>query len=726
MLSKVVKRNGSYVAFDGNKIRIAIQKANNEVPLSERATSKEIDDIIDVVKQVEQDCIHIEVIQDMVETELMKAKRFELAKAYIRYRYKRHLSRDLSVAEQSILGVLNYTNTDVIDENSNKNSYANSTQRDLMAGEVSRSLTKKVLLPEDIRLADENMEIHWHDIDYSIQKMVNCCLVNVKNIFDNGTVMQGVLIESPRSFRAACSIMTQIAANIASNQYGGQSIAIKHLGKYLKISEERFMIEVAYSLNKAGVSYTQEQLKSIVKDKLRYELEQGVQSIQYSILCLMTTCGQAPFLTLFLQLDEDDPYLEYTAMIIEEIIRQRIQGIKNKDGKYITPSFPKLIYCLDENNCLEGGKYDYITRLAAKCTIKRSYPDYISAKIMREQFDGEVFSCMGCRSFLSPWKKTDWYVKMMNEPESEVGKYLYEGRFNQGVVTLNLPQIAIIANKDMNTFWTLLDERLAKCYKALLFRHKLLEGTRADTSPLHWEYGGIARLKPDETIDKLLNDGFSTLSLGYIGIYETVYAMLGVSHTTPEGKEFALKIMHHLADACKTWKKETNLGFGLYGTPAESLCYKFCKHDAEKFGIIENVTDKGYYSNSFHVDVREEINAFEKFEFEAPFQAISSGGCISYCEIPNLEQNQKLVEKLINFIYHNIRYGEFNSKSDYCYECEFQGQIDMDENANWVCPCCGNKDIKKMYVSRRTCGYLGSNQWNLGKRKEMKARVEHV
>lgn len=726
MLKEVIKRNGRHTKFIANKINIAIQKANNEVSTLDQASDEEIDKIVRDIKSVKDDCIHIEVVQDLVETGLMKVGRFELAKKYMLYRYKHKLARDLSEAEVSVLGILDGTNLGVIDENSNKNSYVNSTQRDLMAGEVSRTIAKKILLPDDIRKADEDMEIHWHDIDYTVQSMINCCLINIKSILDDGTVMSDYLIASPKSFRTACSIVTQVVAIIASNQYGGQSIAIKHLGKYLAISRERFRIENRKRWEAVGLTFTEDQLNAVTEEQLKYELEQGVQTIQYQFQTLVTTNGQSPFVTLFMQLDENDPYLNETAMIIEEILKQRLKGVMNKDGKYITPSFPKLIYVLDENNCLRGGKYDYLTHLAAKCTIKRSYPDYISAKKMREQFNGEVFSCMGCRSFLSPWKKTEWYVDMMHEPKSEIGKYLWEGRFNQGVVTINLPQIGIIADHDMSTFWSLLDERLAKCYKALLLRHKLLEGTLSDTSPLHWQFGGIARLPQGENINKLLHDGFSTLSLGYIGIYETVYAMLGVSHTTPEGKEFALKIMHRLADACETWKKETNLGFGLYGTPAESLCYKFCKHDAEKFGIIENVTDKGYYTNSYHIDVREEVNAFEKFEFESEFQSISSGGCISYVEIPNLEKNQPVVEKLITYIYDHVRYGEFNSKSDYCFACGFQGQIDLNSDNQWECPCCHNKDMKKMYVSRRTCGYLGSNEWNEGKRKEIGMRIEHL
>lgn len=726
MLKEVIKRNGRHTKFVANKINIAIQKANNEVSILDQASDEDINKIVKDIKSVKDECIHIEVVQDLVETGLMKAGKFELAKKYMLYRYKHKLARDLSEAEASVLGILDGTNLGVIDENSNKNSYVNSTQRDLMAGEVSRTIAKKILLPDDIRKADEDMEIHWHDIDYTVQSMVNCCLINVKSILEQGTVMNDYLIVTPKSFRTACNIITQVAAIIASNQYGGQSVNIRHLGRFLAISRERFRIQNQKQWDSVGLSYTKEQLNGVVEQQLKYELEQGVQTIQYQLNTLVTTNGQAPFVTLFLELRDDDPYENEVALIIEEILKQRLQGVMNSDGVYVTPSFPKLIYVVDEHNCLRGGKYDYLTYLAAKCTIKRSYPDYISAKMMREQFNNEVFSPMGCRSFLSPWKKTEWYVKMMHEPESEIGKYLWEGRFNQGVVTINLPQIGIIADHDMDTFWSLLDERLAKCYKALLLRHKLLEGTKASTSSLHWQFGGISRLNGDDTIDILLHDGFSTLSLGYIGIYETVYAMLGVSHTTPEGKEFALKIMHRLADACETWKKETNLGFGLYGTPAESLCYKFCKHDAEKFGIIENVTDKGYYTNSYHIDVREEVNAFEKFEFESEFQPISSGGCISYVEIPNLEKNQPVVEKLITYIYDHVRYGEFNSKSDYCFACGFQGQIDLNKDNQWECPCCHNKDMKKMYVSRRTCGYLGSNEWNEGKRREIGMRVEHL
>lgn len=729
MIKEVIKRNGKTAKFVGNKIRCAIEKANAEVPELERATEDEIDKIVKDIKYIKMSCVHIETIQNMVEISLMKLKHFELAKKYIIYRYTRNLGRELSEAELSVLGIIKGDNDDVLEENSNKHGYTNSTQRDLMAGEVSKTLAKKVLLPPDILETIYARIYHWHDMDYTAQNMINCCLIDIKGILDFGTVLNGLLIESPHSFRVACNIMTQVIANIASNQYGGQSVAIKHLGKYLAISRERTRIKFSKMWDNAGMKYTEKQLNQVVEEQLKFELEEGIQTIQYQINTLMTTNGQAPFLTIFMHIDETSPYKNEIAMIVEEIIRQRHQGVKNKDGHYITPAFPKLIYVLDENNCLDPehpAEFDYITEMAAKCTIKRSYPDYISAKKMREEYDGEVFSCMGCRSFLSAWKKTEWYVKMMGEPEEEIGKYKWEGRFNQGVVTLNLPQIAIIADGDFDVFWQLLDERLAKCYRALLYRHKLLEDTLTDTSPLHWQFGGISRLKSEENINQLLHDGYSTISLGYIGIYETVYAMLGVSHTTPEGEKLALQIMNRLRQAVDMWKEQTGLGFGLYGTPAESLCYKFCKHDAEKYGLIPNVTDKGYYTNSYHVDVREEINAFEKFEFEAQFQPISSGGCISYCEIPNLDKNLPVVKKLIFFIYNTLKYAEFNSKSDYCFKCGYDGQIDLNDDNNWECPCCHNTNMKYMSISRRTCGYLGQDEWNWGKRKEMGNRREHL
>ena len=726
MLKQVIKRSGKRVSFNRNKIRAAIEKANLEVTAIEQASDDEIESIIHEISSINLDCIHIEVVQNMIENAFMKAGHFELARKFITYRYIRRLSRDLSESEQSVLNIINGSNIDVINENSNKNSYTNSTQRDLMAGEVSKTIAKKIMFPKWLKKAIDDNVLHWHDMDYTAQSMINCCLVDIKDILDNGTVINNLLIESPKSFVTACNIMTQVIANIASNQYGGQSVAIKHLGKYVAISREKLKIRFMKSWDNQGIKYTEEQLNGVVSENLKYEIESGVQTIQYQVNTLLTTNGQAPFLTIFMHIDEDSEYTEEIALIVEEILKQRLQGVKNKEGKYVTPSFPKLIYVLDENNCLEGGKYDYITDLAARCSIRRSYPDYVSAKIMRRDFDGEVFSCMGCRSWLSNWRKTKEYCELFKEPETEIGKYKWEGRFNQGVISLNLPQIAILADKDMDKFWELFEERLSLCYKALLLRHKMVENTISDTSPLHWQFGGCSRLPQGEKINALLHGGYSSISLGYIGIYETVYAMLGVSHTTPEGEAFALKIMNRLRNATDTWKEQTNIGFALYGTPAESLCYKFCKEDAKRFGELENVTDKGYYTNSYHVDVREEINAFDKFKFESQFQTISSGGCISYCEIPNLDKNLPVVLKLINYIYHTIRYAEFNSKSDYCFNCGFQGQIDLNEENNWECPQCKNRDMKKMSISRRTCGYLGQNEWNYGKLKEIGSRVEHL
>ena len=585
-----------------------------------------------------------------------------------------------------------------------------STQRDYIAGEVSRDLTNRLLLPEKIVKAHKEGILHFHDADYFVQPIFNCCLINIGDMLDNGTVMNGKLIESPKSFQVACIVMTQIIAAVASNQYGGQSVDIKHLGKYLRKSYNKYkkQIEEKYKGKLSGST-----IEELVDARVRHELESGVQTIQYQINTLMTTNGQTPFVTLFLHLDEKDPYIKENAMIIEEILKQRIQGVKNEAGVYVTPAFPKLVYVLDENNCLKGGKYDYLTRLAVKCSAKRMYPDYISAKKMRENYEGNVFSPMGCRSFLSPWK-------------DENGNYKFEGRFNQGVVSINLPQIAIIADGDEDKFWKLLDERLELCKEALMCRHYALLGTTSDISPIHWQYGAIARLEKGEKIDKLLYGGYSTMSLGYIGIYEMTKLMKGVSHTTPEGHDFALKVMKYLRGATDKWKKETNIGFALYGTPAESLCYKFARLDKEKFGTIKDVTDKGYYTNSYHVDVREKIDAFEKLSFESEFQKISSGGAISYVEIPNMQHNIIALETAVKFIYDNIQYAEFNTKSDYCQVCGFDGEIIINDNNEWECPNCGNKDHSKMNVVRRTCGYLGENFWNAGKTKEIKQRVLHM
>ena len=707
---KVIKRDGRSVDFDKNKIIIAIQKANNEVTKPNRATKEQINEIVEYVASQDRKRILVEDIQDIIEMKLMDYKKFELAKKYIVYRYTRTLVRQQNTTDESILGLIKHSNKELMDENSNKNAIIASTQRDLIAGEVSKDLTKRMLLPEKISKAHEEGILHFHDADYFLQPIFNCCLINIKDMFENGTVMNGKLIESPKSFQVACTVMTQIIACVASSQYGGQSINIKHLGKYLAISREKFRKELHREFDG---KMSDELIEEVVKQRLKTELAAGVQTIQYQINTLITTNGQSPFVTLFLHIDEDDEYVEETAAIVEEILNQRIQGIKNEKGVYITPAFPKLIYVLDENNNLTGGKYDYITHLAVKCNAKRMYPDYISAKQMRANYNGNVFSPMGCRSFLSPWV-------------DENGNYKFEGRFNQGVVSINLPQIGILAAGDEEKFWKLLSERLELCHEALMCRHHALLGVTSDVSPIHWQYGAIARLKPGEKIDKLLKDGYSTLSLGYIGIYEVTKLMTGEPHTSPKGQAFALKVMKRLRNACETWKEESGLGFGLYGTPAESLCYRFARIDKEKFGDIKDITDKGYYTNSYHVDVREHIDAFSKLKFESQFQPISSGGAISYVEIPNMRNNLAALEELVKFIYDNIQYAEFNTKSDYCHVCGYDGEIIINDDNEWECPQCHNKDRKKMNVTRRTCGYLGENFWNVGKTKEIKSRVTHL
>ena len=560
-----------------------------------------------------------------------------------------------------------------------------STQRDYIAGEVSKDLTNRLLLPEKIVKAHQEGVLHFHDADYFVQPIFNCCLINIQDMLDNGTVMNGKLIESPKSFQVACTVTTQIIAAVASNQYGGQSVDLKHLGKYVRKSYNKFKADLEKKY-KGGLS--NDTIEEIANDRVKAEVKAGVQTMQYQINTLMTTNGQAPFVTLFLHLEEDDPYIKENAMIIEEVLTQRYEGIKNEAGVYVTPAFPKLIYVLDEHNCLKGGKYDYLTKLAVKCSAKRLYPDYISAKKMKENYEENVFSPMGCRSFL--------------------------------------PQIAIIADGDEDKFWKLLEERLELCKEALMCRHYALLGTSSDISPIHWQYGAIARLAKGEKIDKLLFGGYSTISLGYIGIYEMTKLMKGVPHTEPEGQEFAFKVMKHLKDKTAEWKKETNIGFALYGTPAESLCYKFARLDKEKFGTIKDITDKGYYTNSYHVDVREKIDAFDKLAFESEFQKLSTGGAISYVEIPNMQHNLPALESAVKFIYDNIQYAEFNTKSDFCHECGFDGEIILNDNNEWECPNCGNKDHSKMNVVRRTCGYIGENFWNAGKTKEIKQRVLHM
>lgn len=707
---KVIKRDGRAVDYNREKIQVAIEKANKEVKPRERASKEEIKEIIKYIEELGKKRILVEDIQDIIEEKLMEFQKYELAKRYIVYRYTRALVRKQNTTDESILGLIKTTNKELMEENSNKNAIIASTQRDLIAGEVSKDLTKRILLPEKITKAHEEGILHFHDMDYFLQPIFNCCLIDIGDMLDNGTVMNGKLMESPKSFQVACTITTQIIASVASSQYGGQSVDIKHLGKYLRRSYDKFKKELTEEYKN---KLSEEMIEEITQTRLRAELRQGVQTIQYQINTLMTTNGQSPFVTIFLNLEKDDPYIKENAMIIEEILKQRYQGIKNEAGVFVTPAFPKLIYVLDEHNCLKGGEYDYLTKLAVKCSSKRLYPDYISAKKMRENYEGNVFSPMGCRSFLSPWK-------------DENGNYKFEGRFNQGVVSLNLPQIALVADGDEEKFWKTMDERLELCFEALMCRHYALLGTSADISPIHWRYGAIARLKQGEKIDSLLKGGYSTLSLGYIGLYEVTKLMKGVSHTTPEGHEFAVKVMKKLRETTDRWKKETNLGFALYGTPAESLCYRFARIDKDKFGEIKDITDKGYYTNSYHVDVREKIDAFDKLSFESEFQAISSGGAISYIEVPNMQNNLDAMEAVVKFIYDNIQYAEFNTKSDYCHVCGFDGEIIINDNLEWECPNCGNKDKNKMNVTRRTCGYLGENFWNVGKTKEIKQRVLHL
>ncbi len=706
----VIKRDGQEVNYNRSKIIVAIGKANEEVPEEERVSDEEIEEIVSYVETRKRKRILVEDIQDIIEQKLMALGKYDLAKRYIVYRYTRELVRRANTTDDSILSLIKNSNKEVMEENSNKNAPAASTQRDLIAGEVSKDLTKRLLLPEKIAKAHEEGILHFHDADYFVQPIFNCCLINIQDMLDNGTVMNGKLIESPKSFQVACTVMTQIISAVASSQYGGQSVDLKHLGKYLRKSHDKY--EKAYRAH-FGEEFDDETIEKLVQDRLKDELKSGVQTIQYQINTLMTTNGQSPFVTLFLNLDENNEYIEENAMIVEEILRQRLEGIKNEKGVYVTPAFPKLIYVLDENNCLKGGKYDYITKLAVKCSAKRMYPDYISAKKMRENYEGNVFSCMGCRSFLSPWK-------------DENGNYKFEGRFNQGVVSINLPQIGILAKGNEEVFWKLMDERLQLCFEALMCRHNALKGTLSDVSPIHWQYGAIARLDKGEKFDPLLYGGYSTMSLGYIGLYEVTKLMKGVSHTDPVGEEFALRVMNHMKEATDRWRDETNIGFSLYGTPAESLCYRFARIDLEKFGEIKDITDKGYYTNSYHVDVREKIDAFSKFSFESQFQKISSGGSISYVEIPNMRHNLEALEEVVKFIYDNIQYAEFNTKSDYCHVCGYDGEIKINDDLEWECPQCGNKDHSKMNVTRRTCGYLGENFWNVGKTKEINARVMHL
>ncbi len=705
---QVIKRDGTMVEFDKQKVYDAILKAMKYGSgIVDEDIAKEISDEIHDIAVMSPTNPTIFQIETWVYLKLIDSGHELTARAYEGYRAIQSFKRETNTTDHSILGLIEYTNEEVMNENSNKNALMASTQRDLIAGEVSKDISRRKKLPTRIVQAHDEGILHFHDMDYFMQPIFNCCLINIKDMLDNGTVINGRMIESPKSFQVACTVMTQIIAQVASSQYGGQSVDIRHLGKYLRKSR------LKYENLLQNVITDDKERKEAVDALLYKELQSGVQTIQYQINTLMTTNGQSPFVTLFLNIEEDDEYVEEVVLIIKEILEQRLQGIKNEKGIYTTPTFPKLIYVLHDHNCLEGGKYDYVTDIAAKCSSKRLYPDYISAKEMAKIYEGNVFSCMGCRSFLSPWK-------------DENGKYKFEGRFNQGVVSINLPQIGIIADGDEDIFWKLLDNRLELCFEALMCRHNALKGTLSDQSPIHWQHGAIARLPKGAKIDPLLMDGYSTISLGYIGLYEVTKAMKGVSHTSPEGEEFALRVMHKLDDTTKKWKAETGLGFGVYGSPAESLCYRFAKIDKAKFGEIKDITDKEYYTNSYHVDVRENIDAFSKLKFESQFQPISTGGCISYIEIPPIGQNLEALKQLINFIYHNIQYAEFNTKSDCCHICHYEGEMIINDDLEWECPNCHNKDQSKMNVIRRTCGYLGGNYWNKGKTKEIKQRVLHL
>ena len=676
---KIIKRNGSEVPFDITKIITAVTKASDSVSRKSSLTQEQI---LSIANDVTDQCqalnraVSVEEIQDMVENKLMDIQAHDVARHYITYRYVQSLKRQTNTTDERILSLIECQNEEVKQENANKNPTVNSVQRDYMAGEISKDLTARLLLDPEIVKAHNEGLIHFHDSDYFAQHMHNCDLVNLEDMLQNGTVISGTYIEKPHSFSTACNIATQIIAQVASNQYGGQSISLTHLAPFVDVSRKKIAAEVEAEME--GLNVSAERKKAIVERRLRNEINRGVQTIQYQVVTLMTTNGQSPFVTLFLNLQEDDPYLEENAMIVEEVLRQRLEGIKNEKGVYITPAFPKLVYVLDEHNCLKGGKYDYITELAVKCSAKRMYPDYISAKKMRENYEGNVFSPMGCRSFLAPWK-------------DEHGNYKFEGRFNQGVVSLNLPQIGILARGDEEKFWSILEDRLQLCFEAIMCRHNALKNVKSDSSPIHWQYGAIARLPKGAPIEPLLYGGYSSISLGYIGLYEVTKLVKGCSQTTPEGQAFSLKVMERLRSACDTWKKETNIGFALYGTPAESLCYRFARIDKERFGTIEDVTDKGYYTNSYHVDVREDIDAFSKFTFESQFQKISTGGCISYVEIPNMRHNLEALKDVVRFIYDNIQYAEFNTKSDYCQVCGYDGEISIvqeDGKLVWECPKC--------------------------------------
>lgn len=703
----IIKRDGSIVKFDKTKIENAILKAMKYGSgIYEESIAKEVANEIESKFDQTKDSATVNKVEDMVYKSLIEHKHELTAKAYEGYRAVQSFKREVNTTDDSILGLLDNSNEDVMNENSNKNGLLASTQRDLIAGEVSKDIARRKLIPAHIAHAHDEGVLHYHDMDYAIQPIHNCMLINLEDMLNNGTVISNKLVESPKSFTTACTVTTQIIAQIASGQYGGNSITIKHIAPFLRVSYDKYY-------NKYKGKYSEEIAKNLAEDRMLEELKSGIQTIRYQLSTLYTSNGQSPFSTIYLEIEEGNEYEREMALICEEMIVQRLDGMKNYKGQEVGEEFPKLVYLLDDHNCLEGGKYDYITKLAAKCNTKRLVPDYQSAKMMRKNYEGNTFPPMGCRSHLSPWK-------------DENGNYKWYGRFNQGVISLNLVQVALTANKDMNKFWEILDERLELCREALMVRHDLLKGVISDVSPIHWQHGGIARLKKGEKIDSLLENGYSTLSLGYVGVYEMTQAMLDVSHTTKEGEQFALEVMNHLNNTCQKWKDESGLGFGLYGTPGESLTSRFCRIDKQKFGEIKDVTDRMYYTNSYHVHVSEEIDAFEKLKFESQFHDISLGGCISYIEVPDMSKNLPAVEQIINYIYHNIQYAEINTKPDICYTCGYTGEIKLDNDLEWHCPNCGNRDKNEMQVMRRTCGYIGANMWGKGRTQEIGQRVLHL
>ena len=725
LMKNVIKRNGKEVKFDLSKIVHAIEKANREVAPIYQLNAYQIQAAADsVVKKIQAKsyAVNVEEIQDMVETAIMEMRGYEVAQKYVRYRYKREMARKANSTDEDILALIDQANEELKQENSNKNPVINSTQRDYMAGEVSKDLTKRLLLPEDIVRAHEEGIIHFHDSDYYAQKEHNCDLINLEDMLQNGTVISETMIEKPHSFFTACNVTTQIVAQVASNQYGGQSFTLSHLAPFVDISRQKIREAVIEERKETGENMDEEIIAKIVNRRLKEEIKSGIQTIQYQLITLMTCNGQAPFVTMFMYLDEVEkgPVRDDLAMIIEEVLRQRMQGVKNEKGVWITPAFPKLIYVLDEDNITEDAPYYYLTELSAKCTAKRMVPDYISAKKMKEYKGGDVYPCMGCRSFLTEDK----------EGLGENGKHKYYGRFNQGVVTINLVDVACSSDGDMEKFWDILDERLELCHRALRLRHERLLGTVSDVAPILWQYGALARLKKGETIDKLLFNNYSTISLGYAGLYEMCVRMLGVSHTTEKGRAFSLKVMEKLNEACKKWREAENISYSVYGTPMESTTYKFAKALKKRFGEIPGVTDKNYITNSYHVHVSEKIDAFSKLSFEADFQKLSPGGAISYVEVPNLQNNIPAVLSLMKFIYENIMYAELNTKSDYCCACGYDGEIQIIEDSygklQWRCPNCGNTNQDLLSVARRTCGYIGTQFWNQGRTQEIKDRVLHL